>query len=52
MLQPLPDIKLRTVGITCFVCQEDIDITLRSWELTKKITCPQCHKKGIIIRAF
>lgn len=50
MQQPIqPPIIVRNVFITCFTCNKDIKIKLKSWELDKKIACPLCHGKEAII---
>lgn len=50
MQQPLLDNTLRFIRITCFTCKKNRELTLRFWELAKKIECPVCHKKEVVIK--
>lgn len=50
MKQPVPPpVIFRDVFITCFTCNKDIKVQLKSWQLDKKITCPLCRGKEAII---
>jgi len=50
MLEPAqPPVTLRKVTITCFTCDKDMTLSLKPWELEKKISCPVCFGKQAII---
>jgi len=50
MLQPIqPEVTTRNVQITCFTCNKNLDVELKSWQTEKKIICPVCLGKQAII---
>jgi len=45
------ELNVRKVTITCFTCDKDVTLNLKSWEQEKKISCPECFGKQAIIHS-
>jgi hypothetical protein len=52
MLQPEPDNTLRMIRITCFICHKKSELKLRPWEESRKVECPKCHQKEVVISSL
>lgn len=51
MYQPVqPPPKVRNVRIMCFRCSEDLVVQRKSWEENKKICCPHCQSKEVLLK--
>jgi hypothetical protein len=45
LIQP----TLREIQITCFICEENLKVTLKPFQSQKQAQCPKCNKKELII---